>query len=58
MMIRQGGKVLGVRLDPQQRRFDIGNFESYFQSFVDFALADPQYGPALRSHLERLLGRG
>ena len=58
MLILQGGKVLGVRLDPQQRRFDIGNFESYFQSFVDFALADPQYGPALRSHLERLLGRG
>ncbi len=58
MMILQGGKVLGVRLDPQQRRFDIGNFESYFQSFVDFALADRQYGPALRSHLERLLGRG
>jgi UTP--glucose-1-phosphate uridylyltransferase len=56
-LIQQGGKVLGVRLDPQQRRFDIGNFESYFRSFVDFALADPQYGPALRSHLQRLLGR-
>jgi len=58
MLIQQGGKVLGVRLDPAQRRFDIGNFESYFQSFVDFALADPHYGPALRIHLERLLGRG
>jgi UTP--glucose-1-phosphate uridylyltransferase len=57
LLIQQGGKVLGVRLDPQQRRFDIGNFESYFRSFVDFALTDPQYGPALRSHLQRLLGR-
>ncbi len=58
MLIQQGRKVLGVRLDPKQRRFDIGNFESYFRSFVDFALADPHSGPALRSHLERLLGRG
>lgn len=58
MLIDEGRKVLGVRLDAGQRRFDIGNFESYFQSFVDFALADPHYGPALRNHLERLLASG
>jgi UTP--glucose-1-phosphate uridylyltransferase len=56
LLIRQGGKVLGVRLPRDQQRFDIGNFDSYFQAFVEFALADPQYGPALRRHVAKLLG--
>ena len=56
MLIRDGGRVLGVRL-PGERRFDIGNFESYFRAFAEFALADPQYGPALRKQLAELLGR-
>ena len=43
-LIRSGGKVLGVRLPRGEERFDIGNFESYFLAFVEFALADPQYG--------------
>ncbi|MCR4415577.1 MAG: UTP--glucose-1-phosphate uridylyltransferase [Thermoguttaceae bacterium] len=55
LLIQQGGKVLGAVLPPGQRRFDIGNFESYFQAFVEFALADPDDGLALRRHLERLL---
>ena len=55
ILIRQGGKVWGVRLPPDQQRFDIGNFESYFEAFAEFALADPQYGPALREQMARLL---
>ncbi|HLA84847.1 MAG TPA: UTP--glucose-1-phosphate uridylyltransferase [Thermoguttaceae bacterium] len=55
MLIQQGRRVLGVRLSHGQTRFDIGNFESYFQAFVDFALADPQYGESLREHLRRRL---
>ncbi len=54
-LLAEGGKVLGVRLPHDQQRFDIGNFESYFQAFAEFALADEQYGPALRAHLARLL---
>jgi UTP--glucose-1-phosphate uridylyltransferase len=53
--IRTGGKVLGVRLAPGERRFDIGNFETYFQAFCEFALADPRHGPELRAHLKGLL---
>jgi UTP--glucose-1-phosphate uridylyltransferase len=53
--IRQGGKVLGMRLAPGERRFDIGNFETYFQAFCEFALADPRHGDELRVHLKRLL---
>ena len=55
LLIQHGGRVLGVRLPAAENRFDIGNFESYFQAFVEFALADAQYGPALRRHLEALL---
>ena len=57
-MIRDGGKVLGVCLPAGERRFDIGNFESYFSAFAEFALADPQYGAALRESIVRLLGNG
>jgi len=54
-VIRNGGRAYGVRLRPDERRYDIGNFESYFEAFVAFALADPQYGPALRRHLLEVL---
>ena len=54
-LIKKGGKVLGLRLAPDERRFDIGNFESYFQAFCEFALADPRYGPSLRQYVQQLL---
>jgi UTP--glucose-1-phosphate uridylyltransferase len=54
-VIRGGGKAYGVRLHRGERRYDIGNFESYFQAFVEFALADPRFGARLRHHLEDLL---
>jgi UTP--glucose-1-phosphate uridylyltransferase len=55
LLIRGGGKVLGLKLAPGERRFDIGNFETYFQAFLEFALADPQYGPGLRRFARQLL---
>jgi UTP--glucose-1-phosphate uridylyltransferase len=55
LLIQSGRKVLGVRLTLDEPRFDIGNFESYFLAFVEFALADPQYGPALRRRMKQLL---
>jgi len=55
MLIRDGRKVLGVRLEAEERRFDIGNFESYFLAFAEFAMADPQYGQSLRSRIKELL---
>jgi UTP--glucose-1-phosphate uridylyltransferase len=54
-LIRQGAPAYGVRLGAGETRYDIGNFESYFQAFAEFALADPKFGPSLRRHLlERL----
>jgi UTP--glucose-1-phosphate uridylyltransferase len=54
-LIHRGGKVLGLRLSTDERRYDIGNFESYYAAFVEFALADDKYGPGLREHLKTLL---
>jgi UTP--glucose-1-phosphate uridylyltransferase len=54
-VIRNGGRAYGVRLRPDERRYDIGNFEAYFEAFVEFALADPMHGPALRRHLLKAL---
>lgn len=56
-LIRNGGKVVGMRLPAHERRYDIGNFESYFEAFCEFALADPKFGPALRKHVKKLLAR-
>ena len=50
-VIRNGGRAYGVRLRPGERRYDIGNFDAYFEAFVAFALADPKCGLALRRHL-------
>jgi UTP--glucose-1-phosphate uridylyltransferase len=57
LLLRQGCKGLGVTLAPHERRFDIGNFDSYFRTFAEFALRDPQYGPALRKFVRDLLQR-
>jgi UTP--glucose-1-phosphate uridylyltransferase len=55
ILLQEGAQVFGVRLRPDEPRYDIGNFESYFQAFLEFSLADPKFGQALRTHLERLL---
>lgn len=54
LVIRGGGKVYGMRLGADERRYDVGNFDSYFRAFVEFALADDKCGPALRSYLATL----
>jgi UTP--glucose-1-phosphate uridylyltransferase len=54
-LIQNGGRAYGVRLRPGERRYDIGNFQSYFEAFVEFALADPRFGAALKQRLLDLL---
>ena len=56
-LIHQGGRVLGMCLGPGERRFDIGNFDSYFRAFIEFALADPRHGHDLRAFVRGLLVR-
>lgn len=52
----RGYRLLGLKLAPGERRYDIGNFQSYFETFLEFALADPEYGPHLRERLKTLAG--
>ena len=54
-LIQQGGKVIGVKLPTNERRYDIGNFESYFQTFIEFALHDEQLGPSVREFVQSQL---
>jgi UTP--glucose-1-phosphate uridylyltransferase len=55
LMCEEGKRVLAFKLPANERRYDIGNFPSYFETFVEFALADPIYGQEFRKSLERLL---
>lgn len=51
LLLQQGEKIMGVRLAAGERRYDIGNFQSYFEAFVDFALTDSGLGDRLRARL-------
>ncbi len=55
LMMKGGAKLFGICLRPDERRYDIGNFQAYFRAFVEFALEDEKQGMALRRHLEGLL---
>ena len=56
-LVREGKPVYCVPLRPNETRYDIGNSESYFKAFVDFAFDDPQCGEKLRRHARALLER-
>lgn len=55
-LCEEGRRVLAVKLPRHEKRYDIGNFPSYFETFVEFALADPEYGPGFRRRLHEMLG--
>ena len=55
LILQEGGKVYGIRLSDEERRFDLGNFDAYFRAFVEFALADEKHGAALREFVEQWL---
>ncbi len=40
ILLADGRKIAGVRLAADERRYDIGNFESYFEAFIEFALKE------------------
>ncbi|MEA1997440.1 MAG: UTP--glucose-1-phosphate uridylyltransferase [Gemmatimonadota bacterium] len=55
LLLKKGAPVYAVVLGKKEQRYDIGNYESYFKAFVDFALNDEKYGHMLRHHLARKL---
>jgi len=56
-LAQQGAKVIGVKSEMHERRYDIGNFISYFETFVEFALCDPDYGAEIRKRLPEIVKR-
>lgn len=52
-MCTAGLRVYAVQLTPEERRYDVGNFASYFEAFVEFALADPVHGQELQEMLRK-----
>lgn len=40
ILLGEGRRIAGVRLSAEEKRYDIGNFESYFEAFIEFALRE------------------
>jgi len=55
ILIQEGRTVLGVKLTQDEKRYDVGGYESYFTAFLEFAMADPQYGESVRAKAKELL---
>ena len=51
VLIKQGLAVQAMKLTEQEKRYDIGTFETYFKAFIDFALSDDRYGYTIRQYL-------
>jgi UTP--glucose-1-phosphate uridylyltransferase len=47
--------VVAVRLGPGEERLDVGNVPGYCAAFIEYALSDPELGPALRARASALL---
>ncbi len=52
LLIHKGEPVYAWLFSSDQRRYDVGNFESYFRTFIDFALADERYGYLVRKYIK------
>jgi UTP--glucose-1-phosphate uridylyltransferase len=52
LLIQMDQPVYAWPLAADQVRYDVGNFESYFRTFVDFALADERYGYLARKYIK------
>ena len=54
-LIAAGTPVRAVRLSADEQRYDIGNHLSYFATFIDYALDDPEWGAQIRAYLREKL---
>ncbi len=57
LMLEEGFPIWGVKLAPDETRYDIGNYQSYFESFFDFCLIDPEFGVAFREYAKKKLAK-
>ena len=54
--LNDGATILGVPLTSDEKRYDIGNFESYYTAVLEYALRDNEFGAALGASLARQYG--
>lgn len=52
LLVQMGEPVYAWPLAPDEVRYDVGNFESYFRAFVDFALVDERFGYLARKYVK------
>ena len=52
LLIQKGERVYAWLLSPDEPRYDVGNFESYFRTFIDYALADERCGYLERKYIK------
>lgn len=56
ILIQSGHTVRCIQLRKDEIRYDIGNHESYFKAFIDFALQDQICGRSIREYIKTCLG--
>ncbi len=54
LLIQMGEPVYAWPFPANCQRYDVGNFESYYRSFIDFALADERYGYLVRKYIKQI----
>ncbi|MEE3234014.1 MAG: UTP--glucose-1-phosphate uridylyltransferase [Candidatus Latescibacterota bacterium] len=53
--IRNKKIVRTLRLNEQEKRYDIGNHIAYFKTFIDYAISDPDHGSEVREYLKKFV---
>ena len=53
-LLSRGVAGVAVPLLPKEVRHDIGTFETYYQAFLAFALADAEHGASLRQFIKEI----
>lgn len=56
-LLEQGHAVWAVQLTRGEKRYDIGNFETYWKAFIEICLSDKEFGERVEQHLRQLLER-
>ncbi|HZK34110.1 MAG TPA: UTP--glucose-1-phosphate uridylyltransferase [Bacillota bacterium] len=51
LLLKEGCQGYAVSLSNREKRYDIGNFQSYYEAFLDFALRDEKYGYQLKQYI-------
>ena len=55
ILLSEGKTVRCIRLQPDERRYDIGMPLTYYRAFADFALRHPEYGAEFAAYLRQKL---